>query len=211
MAERNLAPWSAGGGLTRRGGGGRAASPFRSILDRFFDDWFDDLSLQPFPLAGGGLTNFDIPRIDVIDDDKEVRIMAELPGMGKEDIEIILARDHLTIRGEKREERDENQGNYYRRERVFGTFVRDIPLPYEVKADEVTAEFKNGILEIKLPKSPQAMEETKKIPIQGTTQEGQKESQKEGKEGREGQRQARESQKEGRQSQATEAGKAGAA
>lgn len=124
-------------------------SPFRELetlenqIQRMFSDFpFSRRSSGPF-----------VPAIDMHEDDKNLYITAELPGIEKDDIKISLHNDVLTISGErKREERKEKE-NYYHLEMCYGSFNRSITLPVEVDSDRVEASFKNGILKIQLPKS----------------------------------------------------------
>ena len=81
---------------------------------------------------------------------------AELPGMKKEDIEVNLAGESLTIKGEKKEDKEVKEDNYYRRERSYGSFLRTVALPCEVKSAEIKASFKDGVLEIRMPKTEEA-------------------------------------------------------
>ncbi len=124
-------------------------SPFRELeafenqIQRMFSD---------FPFSRRSSGSF-IPAIDMHEDDKNLYITAELPGIEKDDIKISLHNDVLTISGErKREEKKENE-NYYHLEMCYGAFNRSITLPVEVDTEKVEASFKNGILKIQLPKS----------------------------------------------------------
>lgn len=124
-------------------------SPFRELeafenqIQRMFSDF-------PFTRR---LSGSFVPAIDMHEDDKNLYITAELPGIEKEDIKISLHNDVLTISGErKREEKKENE-NYYHLEMCYGAFNRSITLPVEVDSEKVEASFKNGILKIQLPKS----------------------------------------------------------
>ena len=96
------------------------------------------------------------PRVDVAEDEKTVTLTAELPGVNEEDIEVTLAGDQLTIKGEKHSELDEKKESegrtVHRTERSYGAFQRTITIPYKVEADQVSAHFKDGVLTITLPK-----------------------------------------------------------
>lgn len=141
------------------------ANPFMSLqkeINRMFDSFFDDFT--PARWFGGGRDTY-LPSIDVKETDKEVKIVAELPGMEANDVDISLSENVLTIRGEKKEEKEEKDGNYYHRECSFGRFHREIPLPAEVKQDNVNAEFKQGVLKIRIPKKPEAERKAKKIDV----------------------------------------------
>jgi HSP20 family protein len=134
---------------------------FRQEMDRIMDDFLGGFDLRPFSVRPDTFT----PRIDVVDADKEVKISAELPGMEDKDIEVLLTGDVLTIKGEKKEEREEKGKDYYRSERSYGSFVRTISLPIEVDTASVEASFKKGVLTISLPKTARAVGSAKKISI----------------------------------------------
>lgn len=139
--------------------------PFFGIqrrMNRLFEDFFNEpFGLAPMRELG---QNF-MPRVDVVEDEKEFRVTAELPGMDEKDIDITLDREVLTIRGEKSSEINEEKGQYRRIERSFGSFERQIPLGMEVDANKVDAEFKQGLLTITLPKPAEAVSRAKKIAV----------------------------------------------
>lgn len=134
---------------------------FRDEMNRLFDNFFKGFDIEPFGRKFPAFT----PNIDVSETEKEVVISAELPGIEEKDIDVSLSKDAITIKGEKKEEKEEKGKSYYRMERSYGSFSRTIPLPAEIDADKTTAEFKKGVLTIKMPKTPEAIKETKKIPI----------------------------------------------
>ncbi len=103
------------------------------------------------------------PVVDVYETDKELVVKAELPGVKKEHVEVSIRDNALHIRGEKKEEKEEKTEAYHRVERVYGRFERVLPLPADVKVEEAKAEFKDGVLEIRIPKAEGAKE--KKIEI----------------------------------------------
>jgi len=143
MALRDLVPWR----KSRHEGQESSLAPVR----RDFERMMDELAHRwPFPeLWSAGYT----PRVDVSETDKEIQVAAELPGMGKEDIEVSLQEDQLVIRGEKKEEKKEENRNYVRTERSYGSFTRVIPLTAPVREEQVDAVFKDGVLKITLPKA----------------------------------------------------------
>ncbi len=134
---------------------------FRQEMDRLMESFFDGFNAPHF----GRKSDSFVPQIDVVDTDKEIKISAELPGLDEKDIEVSLTREALTIKGEKREEREEKGKDYYRSERSFGSFTRTIPLPVEIDAEKAAASFKKGVLTVKLPKTKQVISETKKVAI----------------------------------------------
>jgi HSP20 family protein len=138
-------------------------------MGRLFDDFFER-RLAPFrggrwlSAAGGGLPS--LPPVDVYEDKNEIVAKVELPGMEKDDIEINVADQLLTIKGSKKKEEEIKEDNYYRAERSYGAFVRTVELPKEVEADKAKAVFKNGVLEVRLPKSEHAREKEIKVNVQ---------------------------------------------
>ena len=99
------------------------------------------------------LQNFDwTPRVNVEEKEEAFEITAELPGMKKDDLDIEVQDDVLTIKGEKKFEKDEKEANYHICERSYGTFQRSFTLPENVKTDDIEAEYKDGILKLVLPK-----------------------------------------------------------
>jgi HSP20 family protein len=134
----------------------------RDEMDALFDDFFRGFSIEPF--EGHHARPF-CPNIDVAETDREIKVSAELPGMDEKDIEVSLNRDSLTIRGEKKEEKEEKGRDYYHVERSYGSFSRTIPLPVEIEKDNAEAYFKRGVLTVKIPKSAKAVESKKRIEI----------------------------------------------
>ncbi len=98
------------------------------------------------------------PALEVYETDQDVVVKAELPGVKKEDVEVTIKDNTLYIRGEKKEEKEEKTETVHRVERVYGKFERAVSLPKEVKLEDVRAEFKDGVLEIRLPKAQTAKE-----------------------------------------------------
>jgi HSP20 family protein len=96
--------------------------------------------------------SFLIPAVDISETDDNYVVEAELPGLTKEDVKISVKGNILTIRGEKKQEKNETRKNLQRNERCYGTFMRSFTLPSHVEADNIEAEFKDGILSITLPK-----------------------------------------------------------
>ena len=138
---------------------------FQREMNRLFDNFFGGFNLSSWAPFERGVGQTFTPRVDVSETDKEITVSAELPGMEEKDIDVSLTRDALTIKGEKKEEKEEKGKDYYRMERSYGSFSRSIPLPVEVDTDKVEATFKKGVLEITLPKTAQAIKETRKVPL----------------------------------------------
>ncbi|HBH62546.1 MAG TPA: molecular chaperone [Nitrospiraceae bacterium] len=160
MTIRNLVPFGKKSVPVKR----EEENPFallRREMDSLFDNFFRGFDIEPFEGRMGVFS----PRVDVTENDKEIKISAELPGMDEKDIDVSLQNDMLVIKGEKKEEKEDKGKDYYRMERSYGSFTRTIPLPVEVETDKVEAKFKKGVLSIRLPKTAKAVDETKKIAV----------------------------------------------
>lgn len=105
------------------------------------------------------------PRIDVYEKDGNLVVKAELPGVKKEDIEVVLGDGDLVIHGERKVEHEVKEEHYYRMEHSYGSFHRRIPLGFEVKPDQVHAKCTDGVLEIQIPKPVQAEPQPQKIKV----------------------------------------------
>jgi HSP20 family protein len=141
----------------------REGDPFsylRHQVNRVFDDFWG----EPWQARGETWSGF-APQVDVTETDKDVKVCAEIPGVEAKDIDVSVEDGTLTIRGEKKYEREENEKGQYRMERSYGSFERAIPLPVEVDEAKAKAEFKNGVLRLTLPKRPGAQSRRKKIPV----------------------------------------------
>ncbi|MGM0642405.1 MAG: Hsp20/alpha crystallin family protein [Thermodesulfobacteriota bacterium] len=126
--------------------------PFHTSLSRFFND----------PFFTGENANWQ-PVVDIEKDDGKIIINAELPGVNKDDISIDVNGNVLTLKGEKKHEKEIDEENVYRRERFTGTFQRSFTLDESVNPDEISAYFKDGVLKIEVPHTETA--KTKKIEV----------------------------------------------
>ena len=137
------------------------ASPFMSLqheIDRLFEDFS-----REFPtIAGNGATAL-MPSMDVTETDKEIEITAELPGLEEKDVQINVADNILTIRGEKKAEKEQKDKNYRLVERSYGAFERTLELPEGVNADAIKANISKGLLKVTVPKP--APTQAKKIEV----------------------------------------------
>jgi HSP20 family protein len=106
-----------------------------------------------------------MPAVDVSETDKGYEIKAELPGMEEKNIEVKLADGVLTIKGEKQEEKETKEKDYYVQERSFGSFQRTFQVPDNVDTNKIEANFKNGVLTVNLPKTAEAQKPAKKIEV----------------------------------------------
>lgn len=143
--------------------------PFRDFagLRRQMDDVFNR-SLGAFLGDNGETMSSWAPAMDVLERDGEIVLRAELPGLTDEDVEITIENNTLSLRGEKKfEEETEQEGVYRRVERRYGSFYRSFSLPSTVDQDSIDANFRNGVLEIHLPKVEQA--KPRKIAVKATS------------------------------------------
>ncbi len=135
-----------------------ALPTLQNRVNRLFDDMFpeigqgDDMGLMEWR-----------PMVDTYEKDDAIVVNAELPGVNKEDISVDVKNNILTISGERKHEEDVNEDNYFRKERFYGKFQRSFTLPDNVDSEKVDAAYKDGVLEVKIPKTEQGT--TKKIEI----------------------------------------------
>ena len=134
---RALTPWT---GL----------STMKQEMDRLFDRFWEG-EVTSLPSMGAWA-----PALDVSETKDAVMVKAEVPGMEAKDIQLSLHDQTLTLKGEKKQEKEEKDEHYYRAERSYGAFVRTVRLPATVDGSKVTAAFKNGLLTVTLPKAPAA-------------------------------------------------------
>jgi HSP20 family protein len=125
------------------------SSRFPRLLDDLFQEWSAGSDTQPL-----------LPAIDVSDDDKRYSITVELPGCNKDDVHVELQEGMLTIRGEKKNEREEKKENRRYVERSYGSFTRALRLPQDADAENMDASFKDGVLTVEIPKSEEAKPRT---------------------------------------------------
>jgi HSP20 family protein len=137
---------------------------FRGEVDRMFDDFFNGWGGRtPWPLSNGwrSLT----PVMDVTETEKEVVVTAELPGVNEKEVEVTLAGDLLTIKGEKKTEQEQESGDATYVERRYGSFSRSSRLPFEVKDEKVDAKYDKGILTIRVPKPAEIQNAVRRIEV----------------------------------------------
>ena len=135
----------------------------RREMDRLFDDFFRAPSMSRLGEFSGQATNW--PRLNVKDKDDELQIIAEVPGMTDKDVDLFVDNGVLTIRGEKKADKDEKGFS----EHFYGRFERQIPLPASIDEAHCRADFHDGLLTIHLPKSREAEANKKRIPINADT------------------------------------------
>jgi HSP20 family protein len=136
-------------------------------LERDMRRMFEDFWIAPFGEATRWGEAF-LPSVDVKEEDDQVVVSAELPGLDAKDVNVEVTQDSVRIAGEKKQEEkeEEKEKGYYRRESCYGSFERIIDLPAPVNEDKAKAQFSKGVLTIKLPKSEQARAKRKKVEVQ---------------------------------------------
>lgn len=134
----------------------RALSPYEE-MDRLFDNFFQRGWMRPWRFEWPSLPELTtlegkIPKVDVVDRDNEVIVRAEVPGVEKKDLDVSVSDNAVTIKGSTRREEKEEKGDYYRHEISVGSFCRAVALPADVDGSKAKASFKDGVLELTLPK-----------------------------------------------------------
>jgi HSP20 family protein len=127
--------------------------------DSFFDEFFNNFLDSGFDRGEETW----IPRVDVLEKKGNLQLRVEIPGLEKDDIDISLENNVLTLKGEKKHEKDEDNNNYRRRESFYGKFSRSFTLPEASDIDKIKADYKNGILIISIPQKPEA--QPREIPV----------------------------------------------
>lgn len=139
------------------------------------EKWFEETWRRPFSLLRSSmwpkaeLEEFEtvMPYVDIFEDGNELVMRADLPGMKKEDVDINLTENVLTVSGQKKKEEKVEKGNYFRYERSHGTFFRRFELPYDIDTEKIKAHLEDGVLEIRLPRTHEAEGKSRKITISG--------------------------------------------
>ena len=145
--------------------------PHLSDVERMFENLFQDFWPRPFQRLWRSdysrlkPINLEVPALDVYEQKDDLIVKAEIPGLSKDEIDISLDGNVLTIKGEKRQEEEVKEEDYYRCERAFGSFLRTFELPMAVRTDKVNATFNNGVLEIRMPKSEDAKKSVVKVKV----------------------------------------------
>ena len=137
-------------------------------VDRLFENAFRGFGVSPFradvfpSMTGAGLLK---PQVNIGATDNEYSITAEVPGVDEKDVKVEIANNTMTIRGEKKQEKEEKDKNYYRIERSYGSFQRVLSLPEDADQENIKATFKKGVLTIQMPRKDVPKEEVKQIRI----------------------------------------------
>lgn len=168
MSVRDLIPWGRSNGSAQVPSLFRDSDrdPFLSLhreVNRLFDDAFRGFGSGLPSFGGASAFASSWPSVEISDDDKQLKVTAEVPGLEEKDIEVLLDDGVLTLKGEKRSETEDKDKQFS--ERFYGRFERQIPLGYDIEQDQVDARFKNGVLTVTLPKSAKAQSQVKRIAI----------------------------------------------
>jgi HSP20 family protein len=162
----NLIPWRSKQAQRREKNGRSptAIEQFRSEMDRLFERFFRDpwgaAEDALAPMTGWG------PSVDVSETDADITVRAEIPGVDAKDLQVSITGDVLTLAGEKQESSERESENYYHSERRFGAFRRSIALPAGADPDKIDAEYRDGVLTVRIGKTPAAA--PKKIAVKAT-------------------------------------------
>jgi HSP20 family protein len=150
---------------------------FRGEMDRLFDRFADGFGLPAFrrmfdfepAWRSDSSFGFTAPAVDVTEDDKAYTITAEVPGLEEKNIDVTVSGDMLTLQGEKRYEKDEQDKNRYMSERAYGSFQRSFALPDGIDRDKMAANLSKGVLTVTLPKTAEVQKQQKKIEVKTTS------------------------------------------
>lgn len=170
MAKQSLTPTS-GSRAVLRPRRPEEADPllaFRRDMSRLFDDFFSGFGVPSLltGAAGAAAPAVMTPRIDVSENDREIRLAVELPGVDEANLDVTIDDDTLTIRGEQQAEVEDEDRDYRLRELVRGTFMRAIQLPFSPDPNQVRAVIRNGILNVVIPKPAEVQQRTQRIQVQ---------------------------------------------
>jgi HSP20 family protein len=132
----------------------------RRAMDRLFDEFFS--TRRPSRELTGGEWE---PAVEMFETDNEIVVRAELPNVDPKQVDITVTTEALTLKGTTKHEEEQRGRNYYRRELRYGAFARTLPLPVEVKSEEAKATYKDGVLEVRIPKSERVKPTSVKVQV----------------------------------------------
>ena len=145
----------------------RDVNQFQNTLNRLFTNWEPRFAANDELMTSG---NF-VPAVDIYEDEHALRLKFEVPGIDQKELDIRLENNTLTVRGERKLEKEEKQENFHRIERSYGSFVRSFTLPNTVEVDKVKADYENGVLNITLPKKAEAKPKQIKVTVGASPKE----------------------------------------
>ena len=160
MQIKDLIPWARKDGAPdAKSSEDNAIATLQREMNHVFENFWNRVGQIEWPWGSGEAKS------DMVETDKAIEVSLELPGMEMKDIEVTVNDDMLTVKGEKKIERQEEKKGYYLSERSYGAIYRTIPLPPGVDGEKAQASFKNGVLTIKLPQTPEAQAKVRKIAV----------------------------------------------
>jgi HSP20 family protein len=160
MQIKDLIPWARKDSAPEaRSSQDNPIAALQREMNQLFDNFWNRIGHFDWPWGSGEAKS------DVVEVDNAIEVSIELPGMELKDIEVTVSDDMLTVKGEKRIERKEEKKGYYLSERSYGAIYRTIPLPPGVDGEKAQASFKNGVLTIRLPQTPEAKAKVKRIEV----------------------------------------------
>src|SRR5581483_11350191 len=139
---------------------------FSEEMDRLFDDVWRGRGLSRSRQGGRAGQTWWSPQIEMYEKDNQLVVCTDLPGLKQEDIELEMSDNMLTIKGERRNDFEDNQQGYYHSERSYGSFLRTIPLPEGVDGEKAKASFENGVLKVMFPLPPQQQQQKRRIEVE---------------------------------------------
>ncbi len=142
--------------------------PFREVvaLQNRVNSLFREMNDSDSPLTTASF----VPAVDIYEDNKKVVLKLEVPGMEEKDLDVRVENNTLTVKGERKFEKDEKEENFHRIERRYGTFYRAFTLPSTVDTEHINAAYKDGILKLELSKKPEAQPKQIKVNVGGGAQ-----------------------------------------
>lgn len=160
MQIKDLIPWARKDEASEpKSGEENPIATLQRDINRIFENFWHRFGSLDWPWGGGEAKS------DMVETDNAIEVSIELPGMEMKDIEVTVTDDMLTVKGEKKIERQEEKKGYYLSERSYGMIYRTIPLPPGVDGEKAEASFKNGVLTIRLPQTPEAQAKVKRIEV----------------------------------------------
>ena len=169
MTIRTILPFRKSSGLTSSGD---PISTLQGEVNRLFDDFFGDLPPRGWLSRNGWASPSTFafnPSIDVKENEKEIKVIVEVPGIDAKEIHLSYADGHMTIKGEKKSEHKEEKEGYYRQECSYGSFQRVIQLPESANFDKAEANVKNGVLMVQIPKKTEPQSKAKVLEVKSST------------------------------------------
>jgi HSP20 family protein len=170
MQMRDLLPWARGTSQPLEMYRDDRSNPFQTLhreMNRLFDEAFRSFDMPTFLGAKPSFTTGHWPKLEATETEKEICVLAELPGLEENDVQVTLSNGTLVIRGERKSEVEDKDRQFS--ERYYGHFERHIPVGMDVEEDKVEATFKNGLLKVTLPKSERAQARARRITINAPT------------------------------------------